>query len=105
MRLTLIDSRTLGAAVCQPATDQWYNWSTAAWETPFSSSAHIVPLTPVEPAPSEAASVISADLGTVPFVSPDAAIVVFQLEPLAMINPAQLSRPISPPGVYGWPGF
>jgi hypothetical protein len=100
MRINVIDNRALAAAVCNPAGDLWYAWSTGTWTTPFVAATHLQNLTPVESAPSNVDTLQTVDLG-ISVLTPGACAVVFTTNPLAILPTDQLSFPFPGPGTYG----
>ncbi|MBU6428799.1 MAG: hypothetical protein KGR26_07315 [Cyanobacteria bacterium REEB65] len=81
MKLTLIDSRTLGIALAQPAAAKWLNWATGAWESPFAGSSHVRTLQPMAPAPDPHAVIQTAEIGSELLSRSDVIGIVYAIDP------------------------
>lgn len=65
MRLTIVDARALAVALCLPMSNQFFNWTSGAWETPFNPANHLKPFTRVAGAPDINLNLQTIDLGNV----------------------------------------
>jgi hypothetical protein len=63
VRIYSVDSRPLAVVLALPGQDKFYNWATGGWEAPFNAPAHVLPLAPMEAAPSPFSEVLSAEAG------------------------------------------
>ena len=77
MLVTELYSGSLSISVCDPTNDTFYNWSTGKFTTPFSQSAHLQSMTPLEASPSVHSTILKYDVGTVMQSNPNAMAVIY----------------------------
>lgn len=107
MRLTIIDGRTLGVSVVQPASGLVWNWSSSTWEPIASAGAqHVQQLAPMAGAAGTWAFIQTADLGAA-LNAPGASPIAWQLGsggvPTAAVDWNSLQFPGPNPQTWNWP--
>jgi hypothetical protein len=106
--LVLAGPRALAVCVVRPRADQFYNWMTGGWESPFSASKHLKPLQAMEGPSSLFARVKYLDLGPMLVTRQDSAALLVTVDgsgnPLAVVDCWTLPTPTPNPCTGGWQG-
>jgi hypothetical protein len=104
VRLTVYSQDTLAVGVVNPSDDNWWNWTTNAFETPFNPASHLRPLVPLEAAPSPASTIQTANLDQVPYATAGLLVAVYSLSttPPSQVPPQNLQYLIQPLLGWGW---
>jgi hypothetical protein len=106
MKITIVDTRSLGVAI-QRSDAKYWNPTTTGWETPFDAFKHVIPFTVVDPSNPLFASTIAADIGSVLLERQDCAALILQVDrktgaPTAVVDVWTLPSPVPNPTVGGF---
>jgi hypothetical protein len=100
-RLVLAGPRALAVCVVRPRADQFYNWVTGGWESPFVAAQHLKVLQAMEGPPSLFATVKSLELGPMLVTRQDCAALLVTVDssgnPIAVADCRTLPTPTPDP--------
>jgi hypothetical protein len=104
--LVLVDPRALAVCVVRPSADQFYNWVTGGWESPFVAAQHLKVLQAMEGPSSLFATVKYVDLGPMLVTRQDSAALLVTVDgsgnPIAVVDCWTLPTPTPNPCTGGW---